>query len=77
MGHSQDNAVPAWCIIVNHIDFILDHFYDGKGSFQKKKKRRNIWKIPYLRGRGGSAGGHFPYVITEDLKCIKSHFEHF
>ena len=21
--------------------------------------------------------GHFPYVITEDLKCIESHFEHF
>ena len=41
----------------------------------KKKKRRNIWKIPYLRG--GVSGGHFPYVITEDLKCIESHFEHF
>ena len=21
--------------------------------------------------------GHFPYVITEDLKCIESHFEQF
>ena len=44
-----------------------------KGSFQKKKLR-NIWKIPYLRV---VSGGHFPYVITEDLKCIESHFEHF
>ena len=33
-----------------------DPFYrTHKGSFQKKK-RRNIWKIPYLRGGGGSAG---------------------
>ena len=40
-----------------------------------KKKLRNIWKIPYLRG--GVSGGHFPYVIMEDLKCIESHFEHF
>ena len=40
-----------------------------------KKKRRNIWKIPYLGG--GSARGHFPYVITILLKCIKSHFRQF
>ena len=26
---------------------------------------------------GGSAGGHFPYVITKDFKCTESHFEHF
>ena len=37
-------------------------------AFKKKK-------IHILRG--GSARGHFPYVITEDLKCIESHFEHF
>ena len=26
---------------------------------------------------GGSARGHFPYVITKDFKCTESHFEHF
>ena len=26
---------------------------------------------------GGSAVGHFPYVITKDFKCTESHFEHF
>ena len=36
-----------------------------------KKKRRNIWKIPYVRG------GHFLYVITKDFYCILSYFKPF
>ena len=31
----------------------------------------------HILGGGVSAGGHFPYVITKDLKCTESHFEHF
>ena len=41
-----------------------------------KKKRGNIWKIPYVRG-GGSRGGNFPYVIMKDFYCILSHFKPF
>ena len=31
----------------------------------------------HILGGGVSAEGHFPYVITKDLKCTESHFEHF
>ena len=40
----------------------------------KKKHDETYGKFHIL---GGVSGGHFPYVITEDLKCIESHFEHF
>ena len=41
----------------------------------KKKNDETYGKFHILGG--GVSGGHFPYVITEDLKCIESHFEHF
>ena len=47
-----------------------------KGSFQNKKQP-NIWKFPYVGGRGGSGGGPFPYVFTIVLKCILSHSKPF
>ena len=45
------------------------------GKLSKKKNDETYEKFQILGG--GVSGGHFPYVITEDLKCIKSHFEHF
>ena len=41
----------------------------------KKKNDKTYGKFHILGG--GSAGGHFPYVITKDFKCTESHFEHF
>ena len=45
----------------------------NKGSFQKKTTKHMENSI----SQGGSARGHFPYVITILLKCIKSHFKPF
>ena len=44
-GSSESEETPTDLLLVS------------KGSFQKKK-RRNIWKIPYVRG-GGLGGGLF------------------
>ena len=42
----------------------------------KKNNDKTYGKF-HILGGGGSAGGHFPYVITKDFKCTESHFEHF
>ena len=44
------------------------------GKLSKKKTTKHMENSIC---RGGVQAGHFPYVITEDLKCIESHFEHF
>ena len=41
----------------------------------KKNNNKTYGKFHILGG--GSAGVHFPYVITKDFKCTESHFEHF
>ena len=41
----------------------------------KKNNNETYGKFHILGG--GSAGGHFPYVITKDFKCTESHFQHF
>ena len=45
-------------------------------AFKKKITTKHMENSISLGGRG-SAGGHFPYVITKDFKCTESHFEHF
>ena len=60
--------------LLNRMVWFRLHSIFSKGSFQKK--RRNIWKIPYVWG-GGSGGVHFPYVVTKDFYCILNHFKPF
>ena len=52
-----------------------DSLTDFREAFKKKKP--NIWKFPYVGGRGGSGRGPFPYVFTIVPKCILSHFKPF
>ena len=47
------------------------------GKLSKKNNDETYGKFHILGGGGGSAGGHFPYVMTKDFKCTESHFEHF
>ena len=52
---------------INNIHILREAF--------KKNNDETYGKFHILGG--GSAGGHFPYVITKDFKCTESHFEHF
>ena len=45
------------------------------GEAFKKNNDETYGKFHILGG--GSAGGHFPYVITKDFKYTESYFEHF
>ena len=64
------------CVPANSNDwFEIDFSSNSKGSFQKKNDE--TYGKFHILGGGRVSGGNFPYVITEDLKCIKSHFEHF
>ena len=47
------------------------------GSLGKLSKKITTKHMENSISWGGSAGGHFPYVITKDFKCTESHFEHF
>ena len=56
--------------------FFLNEKVPYLGKLSKKKNDETYGKFHILEG-GGSARGHFPYVITILLKCIKSHFKPF
>ena len=58
-----------------HMENSFVIFYCLREAF--KKNNDETYGKFHILGEGGSAGGHFPYVITKDFKCTESHFEHF
>ena len=68
---------PAWFLILWGLVFTLSMATaNSLGKLSKKKPTKHM-ENSISKGGGGSAGGHFPYVITKDFKCTESHFEHF